>query len=67
MRPEQFYFSKLQRAKQERNEGPQEFADRCRSLAQKVMGRYSDPVAQRIHREDAERIYLARFVGGSKE
>ena len=31
--PDQFYFSKLQLAKQERNEGSQEFADRCRNLA----------------------------------
>jgi len=58
VRPDQYYFSKLQMAKQDRNEGPQEFADRCRSLAQKVMGR-DDPVAQRIHREKAERMCLA--------
>jgi len=64
MPPEQFYFSKLQMAKQERNEGSQEFGDRCRSLAQKVMDRDSDPVAQRVHRENAERMSLASFVAG---
>ena len=65
VRPEQFYFSKLQMAKQGKNEDPQEFADRCRGLAQKVMGRDSDPIAQRIHRENAERMCLASFVGGA--
>ena len=64
MRPDQFYFSKLQMAKQGKNEDLQEFADRCRGLAQKVMGRDSDPIAQRIHRENAERMCLASFVGG---
>jgi hypothetical protein len=62
--PDQHYFTKLQMAKQERNEGPQEFADRCRNLAQKVMGRDNDPVAQRIHRENAERMCLASFTAG---
>jgi len=64
VRPDQFYFSKLQTAKQGKSEDPQEFADRCRGLAQKVMGRDSDPIAQRIHRENAERMCLASFVGG---
>jgi len=49
VRPNQYYFTKLQMAKQEKSEGPQEFADRCQSLTQKVMGRDNDPVAQRIH------------------
>jgi len=64
VRPDQFYFSKLQTAKQGKKEDPQEFADRCRGLAQKVMGRDSDPIAQQIHRENAERMCLASFVGG---
>ena len=66
VRPDQFYFSKLQTAKQGKNENSQEFADRCRGLAQKFMGRDSDPIAQRIHRENAERMCLASFVGGIK-
>jgi len=53
---DEYYFTKLQIARQEKNEGPQDFADRCRGLAQKVMGRDRDPVVQRIHRENAERI-----------
>ena len=64
MRPDQFYFCKLQTAKQGKNKDPQEFANRCKVLAQKVMGRESDPIAQRIHRQNAERMCLAGFVGG---
>jgi hypothetical protein len=61
---DQFHFTKLQTARQAKNEGPQEFADRCRGLAQKVMCKVNDPVAQRIHRENAERMCLASFVAG---
>ena len=48
---DQYHFTKLQTARQARNESPQEFADRCRSLAQKVMGKSDDPQIQRVHRE----------------
>jgi hypothetical protein len=61
---DQYHFMRLQTARQAKNEGPQEFADRCRVLAQKVMRSDSDPVAQRIHRENAERMLLASFVAG---
>ena len=64
MHTNQYHFMRLQTARQAKNEGPQEFADRCRALAQKVMCKDSDPVAQRIHRENAERRLLASFVAG---
>ena len=48
---DQYNFLKLQTANQEKREGPQEFADRCKNLAQKVMLKLNDPVTQRIHRE----------------
>ena len=54
----------LQTARQLRNEGPQEFADRCRALAQKLVCKVDDPQAQRIHQENAERMLLAAFVNG---
>jgi hypothetical protein len=50
IRSDQYHFMKLQTARQGRNETPQEFADRCRGLAQKIMGKTDDPLAQRIHR-----------------
>ena len=64
MHTDQYHFMKLQTARQAKNEGPQEFADRCRALAQKVMCKDSDPVAQGIHRKNAERMLLASFVAG---
>ena len=59
-----YHFMKLQTAKQLKGESPQTFADICRMLAQKVMRRDGDPVAQRIHRENAECMCLASFVAG---
>jgi hypothetical protein len=64
VRTDQYHFMKLQTARQARHEGPQEFADRCRALAQKVMCKDSDPVAQKIHRENSDRMLLASFVSG---
>jgi hypothetical protein len=61
---DQYHFTKLQTARQARHESPQEFADRCRALAQKVMGKSDDPQIQRVHRENAERMMLATFVSG---
>jgi len=61
---DQYHFIRLQTARQAKHEGPQEFTDRCKTLAQKIMCKDSDPVAQRIHRENAERMLLASFVAG---
>jgi hypothetical protein len=55
---------KLQTARQGRNESAQESADRCRGLAQKIMGKTDDPVARRIHRENTERMLLASYISG---
>ena len=55
---------KLQTARQGRNGSPQGFADRCRGLAQKIMGKTDDPVSRRIHRENAGRMLLASFILG---
>jgi hypothetical protein len=60
----QYHFMKLQTARQDKNESPQEFAARCRGLSPKVMYKVDDPVAQLIHRENAERMLLASFVAG---
>ena len=61
---DQYHFTKLQTARQARNESPQQFADRCKRLAQKVMLKSDDPQNQRIHRENADRMLLASFVSG---
>jgi hypothetical protein len=64
VRTDQFHYMQLQTARQRRNEGPQEFADRCRALAQKLVCKVDDPQAQHIHQENAERMLLAAFVSG---
>jgi hypothetical protein len=57
---------RLQSARQSKDGGPQEFADRCRALAQKIMCKDNDIVAQPVHRENADRMILAAFVSGLK-
>jgi hypothetical protein len=54
----------LQTARQRKNERPQKFADRCRTLAQKIVGKVGDPQFQRVHQKNAERMLLAAFVSG---
>jgi len=53
-----------QTAREKKNEYPQKFVNRCRALSQKILCKTSDPVAQRFHRENAERMILDRFVWG---
>jgi hypothetical protein len=47
-----------------RKTSPQELSDRCRELVQKITRKVDDPVAQRVHCENAERMVLASFVSG---
>jgi hypothetical protein len=46
---DQYHFMLLQTARQGRNESPQDFADRCRALSQKLVCKTEDHVAQRVH------------------
>jgi hypothetical protein len=55
---------KLQTARQGKNENPQAFRDRCRALSQKIIRKVEDPLVQRIHNKNAERMLLASFVAG---
>jgi hypothetical protein len=64
---DQFHFTRLQSARQGKKDSPQEFADRCRALAQKLIMTADNPTAQRVHRENAERMLLASFVSGLAE
>jgi len=61
---DQYNFTKLQAARQAKKERPMEYTVRCKGLAQRVMSNVNDPVAQRIHGEDADRMCLASFVTG---
>jgi hypothetical protein len=59
---DQYHYARLQMARQGKNGSPQEFADRCRALAQKITCQVDDPVAQGEHRENAEHMLLAGYV-----
>jgi len=59
---DQYHYARLQMARQGKNESPQEFADRCMALAQKITCQVDDPVAHGVHREHAERMLLASYV-----
>jgi len=61
---DQYHYARLQMARKGKNESPQEFADRCRALAQRIKCQSDDPVAQGVHRENAERMLLASYVTG---
>jgi hypothetical protein len=64
---DQYHFMRLQTARQGKNESPHEFADRCRALSQKIVCKADDPVVQRTHYENADRMLLASFVAGLTE
>jgi len=59
---DQYHFTKLQTVREGKKEPPQEFEDRCKGLAQKIVCKADDPLAQRIHREKGERMLIASFV-----
>ena len=61
---EQYHYAKLQMERDGKNESPPEFADRCRALDQRIRFHSDDPVAQVVHRENAERMLLASYVAG---
>jgi len=61
---DQFYFTKLQNARQAKRDSPQEFADRWKALAQNIVCKSDDPIAQRVHHEITERMLLASFKSG---
>ena len=61
---DQFHYMKLHTARRNRGESPQDFADRCRALVQKIVCKFDDPVAQRVHHENVERMLLASFLTG---
>jgi hypothetical protein len=50
-RTAQYHFTNLQSARQRKNESPQEFADRCRALAQKIVRKVDDHLPRRSTRK----------------
>jgi len=64
VRTDQYHFTQLQMARQKKDESPQEFAHRCRSLGQKTVPQVEDPVTQKLYHEQAEIMLLASFTSG---
>jgi len=61
---DQDHYKKLQTVREAKGEEPQAFADRSKELAGKIISKVVDPVAQRKHNENSERMLLANFVTG---
>jgi len=59
-----YHLTQLQMARQKKDESSQEFADQCRSLAQKTVPQVEDPRMQKLYYEQAERMLLASFTSG---
>jgi hypothetical protein len=53
---------RLQTARQGKNESPEEFADNCRALSQKIVCKAEVPVVRRTYYQNADRMLLASFV-----
>jgi hypothetical protein len=64
VRSDQFHFTQIQNAKQNKHETPQEFADRIRALAQRTIPQVDDPEAKKLYQEQADRMALASFTAG---
>jgi hypothetical protein len=64
VRTDQFHYMELQTARQRKNESPQEFADRCRALSQKIVQKSEDPMQMKFQWEQASRLTLASFTAG---
>ena len=60
----QYHFMRLQTARQKRAETPQEFLDRCRLLAMKTVPKVDDPLLQKFHYDQTQRMLLAPFTAG---
>ena len=54
----------LQKARQRKDKTPQEFADRCRSLALKTGPVVDDPALQKVYYEQAGSMLLASYCAG---
>ena len=64
VRNDQYHFMQLQTAKQQKHETPREFLDRCRSLAMNTVPKVEDPVLQKFHYNQAQRMLLSTFIAG---
>ena len=64
VRPPHFHYLQLQSARQGKDETPQDFSDRLRSLALRTVLKVDDSLLQAFHYEQAERMILLTFIVG---
>jgi len=64
VRNDQYHFMQLQTAKQQKHETPREFLDRYRSLALNTVPKVEDPLLQKFHYDQAQRMLLSTFIAG---
>jgi hypothetical protein len=61
---DQYNYTRLQNASQEKNESPEIFLDRFRKLCQRTVQHSNDPIEQAVINREAERRLLAAFING---
>ena len=64
MRTDQYHITQLQMARQKKGQTPQEFADRCTSLAQRTVPQVENQALQKLYDGQAEIMLLASFTAG---
>jgi len=64
VRNDQYHFMQLQTAKQQKHETPREFLDQCRSLAMNTVPKVEDPLLQKFHYDQPQRMLLSTFIEG---
>jgi hypothetical protein len=62
--PDQYNYTRLQNASQEKNESPEMFLDRLRKLCQRAVQCSNNPIEQAVINREAERRLLAAFING---
>jgi hypothetical protein len=61
---DQYNYTRLQTASQEKDESPEMYLDRLRKLCQKTIQHSENPVEQVILNKEAEKRLLAAFISG---
>ena len=61
---DQYHYTRLHNASQEKDESPEMYLDRLRKLCQKTVPQTENPVEQAILNREAEKRLLAAFISG---
>jgi hypothetical protein len=61
---DQYHYTRLQEAVKGKDEGAEEFGDRCRKICQRTIRRVNDKGTQSMINEEAESRLLAEYIHG---